>query len=70
MSAEKPVVKKRAYKRKANLKTATKIKSTIAPKKDTAIPILKTFITIAPDGSITISKTEETVTEQVMTRAE
>lgn len=67
MPTKKPVAK-RAYKRKA--KMATKIKSTAAPKKVVAIPVQKTIITIAPDGIITIEKTEETVTEQVMTKAE
>ncbi len=61
----KPDAKKRTYK-----KRATKIKSTTALKKAVAVPVQKTIITIAPDGIITIEKTEETVTEQVMTKAE
>jgi hypothetical protein len=70
MPIEKTVVKKRAYKKRATSKKATKVKSTPAPKKPEAISTLKTVITIAPDGVITISKTEETVTEQVMTKSE
>lgn len=54
-STEKPVVKKRTYKRKKRKVTA---KASNAPKKVTAVPILKTVITIAPDGVITIAKTE------------
>ena len=70
MSTEKPVAKKRAYKKKATPNRETKIKSTRAPTKTTAIPVLKTVITIAPDGVITISKTEETMTEQVLAKGE
>ncbi len=41
------------------------------PKKKASTPPLsvnKTIVTIHPDGIITVEKTEETVTEQVMTK--
>ena len=71
MSTEKPVAKKRAYKKKATSKATIKIKSTGAPTKAIAIPVQKTVITIAaPDGVITISKIEEIISEQVLSKGE
>jgi len=42
------------------------------PKKTAPVPLSvnKTLVTIHPDGIITVEKTEETQTEQVLTKAE
>ena len=42
----------------------------MSAKKPNKTPVSKTVITISPDGHITISKTEETITEQVMLKPE
>jgi hypothetical protein len=62
-TTEQPVVTKRAYKKKAVPKAATKAKSTNASKKASTAPVKTTVITVAPDGIITITKTEETVSD-------
>jgi hypothetical protein len=66
-TTEQPVVTKRTYKKKAVPKAATKTKSTTASKKAAIAPVKTTVITVAPDGIITITKTEETVPEAVTT---
>ncbi|MFT4660538.1 MAG: hypothetical protein ACI9N1_000366 [Flavobacteriales bacterium] len=60
--------KKTATKKKVTRRKSTNARPVGRPKKAAPVSLNKTLVTIHPDGIITVEKTEETVTEQMMTK--
>jgi hypothetical protein len=62
--------KNEVIKKKPTARKSTKARSVGRPRKAAPVSVHKTLVTIHPDGIITVKKTEETVTEQMMLKAE
>jgi hypothetical protein len=60
--------KNEVIRKKPTARKSTKARSVGRPRKAAPLSVNRTLVTIHPDGIITVEKTEETVTEQVMTK--
>ncbi len=58
--------KNEVIRKKPTARNAKSTRPVGRPKKAVPLSVNKTLVTIHPDGIITVEKTEETVTEQVM----